>query len=56
MALNPRLAGAYANLGVVYIRRKQWTKALEMLYRAERLAPQVAGIRLNIGLRLLPAE
>src|SRR5882762_168076 len=50
LALNPRLAGAYANLGVVYMRRKQWTKALEMLNQAERLAPQVAGIRLNIGL------
>src|SRR5260370_42267253 len=50
LALNPRLAGGYANLGVVYMRRKQWTKALEMLYKAERLAPQVAGIRLNIGL------
>ena len=32
------------------MRRKQWTKALEMLDKAERLAPQVAGIRLNIGL------
>src|SRR5216684_1295369 len=50
MALNPRLGGAYANLGVVYMRRKQWTKALEMLDKAERLAPQVTGIRLNIGL------
>jgi tetratricopeptide (TPR) repeat protein len=50
LALNPRLAGAYANLGVVYMRRKQWAKALECLDKAERLAPQVAGIRLNIGL------
>jgi tetratricopeptide (TPR) repeat protein len=50
LALNPQLAGAYANLGVVYMRRKQWTKALEMLNKAEQLAPQVAGIRLNIGL------
>jgi tetratricopeptide (TPR) repeat protein len=50
LALNPQLAGAYANLGVVYMRRKQWTKALEMLSKAERLSPQVAGIRLNIGL------
>jgi tetratricopeptide (TPR) repeat protein len=50
LALNPQLAGAYANLGVVYMRRKQWTKALEMLNKAERLAPQVAGIRLNLGL------
>lgn len=48
--LNPQLGGAYANLGVVYMRRKQWTKALEMLRHAERLMPQVSGIRLNIGL------
>jgi tetratricopeptide (TPR) repeat protein len=32
------------------MRRKQWTKALEMLRHAERLLPQVAGIRLDIGL------
>src|SRR5258708_39862762 len=38
LTLNPRLAVAYANLGVVYMRRKQWTKALEMLYKAKRLA------------------
>jgi tetratricopeptide (TPR) repeat protein len=50
LALNPQLGGAYANLGVVYMRRKQWTKALEMLHQAEHLLPQVAGIRLNIGL------
>ena len=50
LLLNPQLAGAYANLGVVYMRRKQWTKALEMLHHAEHLLPQVAGIRLNIGL------
>ncbi len=50
LALNPQLAGPYANLGVVYMRRKQWTKALDMLHHAEHLLPQVAGIRLNIGL------
>ena len=50
LALNPQLGGAYANLGVVYMRRKQWTKALEMLHQAEQMLPQVAGIRLNIGL------
>src|SRR5258708_38332624 len=32
------------------MRRKQWTKALDMLHQAERRMPQVAGIRLNIGL------
>jgi tetratricopeptide (TPR) repeat protein len=50
LAVNPQLGGAYANLGVVYMKRKQWTKALEFLEKAERLLPQVAGIRLNIGL------
>ena len=32
------------------MRRKQWGKALQDLEKAERLMPQVAGIRLNIGL------
>lgn len=32
------------------MRRKQWTKALEMLRKAQALMPQVAGIRLNLGL------
>jgi tetratricopeptide (TPR) repeat protein len=50
LALNPQAGGAYANLGVVYMRRKQWTKALEMLRKAQRLLPREPGIRLNIGL------
>jgi len=50
LAIDPKAGGAYANLGVVYMRRKQWSKALEMLHRAEPLMPEVAGIRLNIGL------
>jgi tetratricopeptide (TPR) repeat protein len=50
LAADPQAGAAYANLGVVYMRRKQWTKALEMLRHAERLLPQVPGIRLNIGL------
>ena len=50
VAANPKVGGAYANLGVVYMRRKQWTQALEMLRKAEHLLPEVAGIRLNIGL------
>ncbi len=48
--MNPEVAGAYANLGVIAMRRKQWPQALERLRKAEHLAPQVAGIRLNIGL------
>jgi tetratricopeptide (TPR) repeat protein len=50
LQINPQAGGAYANLGVVYMRRKQWSKALDMLQKAEHLMPQVAGIRLNIGL------
>jgi tetratricopeptide (TPR) repeat protein len=50
LALDPGLVGAHANLGVVYMRRKEWTKALSELETARRGAPQVAGIRLNEGL------
>jgi tetratricopeptide (TPR) repeat protein len=50
LSKNPADAGAHANLGVVYMRRKQWPQALEQLRAAEKLAPGVPGIRLNIGL------
>jgi tetratricopeptide (TPR) repeat protein len=50
LRIDPDIAGAYANLGVISIRRRQWEEALGMLRKAEQLAPQVAGIRLNIGL------
>ena len=50
LQLDPQAGGAYANLGVVYMRRKHWSKALAELQKAEHLMPQVAGIRLNIGL------
>jgi Flp pilus assembly protein TadD len=50
ISTHPQVAGAYANLGVVYMRRKQWAHALEMLNKAEHLMPEVPGIRLNIGL------
>ena len=47
---DPNSAGAYANLGVIAMRRQNWSAALDLLHKAERLAPSVAGIRLNIGL------
>ena len=50
LQLDPQSGAAYTNLGVVYMRRKQWTKAISALEKAERLRPQVAGVRLNIGL------
>ena len=50
LALDAGVAGAYANLGVIHMRRKQWPQALAMLRKGEKLAPAMAGIRLNIGL------
>src|SRR5215471_13820202 len=50
LEIDPRAGAAYANLGVVYMRRRQWAKALETLDKAQALMPKVAGIRLNIGL------
>ena len=50
LEINPQAGAAYANLGVVYMRRKEWSKALAELQKAKKLMPQVAGIRLNIGL------
>jgi tetratricopeptide (TPR) repeat protein len=50
LAIDPKLAVAYINLGVIDMRRKQWPLALEMLRKAETLAPDMAGIRLNVGL------
>src|ERR1700686_265902 len=50
LAINPGVAGAYANLGVIQMRRNQWPQDLDILQKAEKLAPDVAGIRLNIGL------
>jgi tetratricopeptide (TPR) repeat protein len=50
LAVNPQVGGAYANLGVVYMKRKQWTEALGSLRKAEQLMPREAGVRLNIGL------
>jgi tetratricopeptide (TPR) repeat protein len=50
LALDPNSGAAYANLGVVHMRRKQWALALGDLEKASKLLPNVAGIRLNIGL------
>jgi tetratricopeptide (TPR) repeat protein len=50
LAADPGSAAAYANLGVVAMRRKEWDRALTLLRKAAKLAPEVSGIRLNIGL------
>lgn len=50
VSLDPRAAAAYANLGVIQMRRKHWNAAIVNLARAAKLAPQISGMRLNIGL------
>jgi len=50
LSANADDVGALANLGVVEMRRRRWPEALEMLRKAQTLAPGVPGIRLNIGL------
>ncbi|MDQ2774659.1 MAG: tetratricopeptide repeat protein [Acidobacteriota bacterium] len=46
----PEDLGARINLGVVFMREKNWKGALEYLREAEKRAPRITGIRLNIGL------
>jgi len=50
LATEPRAGAAYANLGVIAMRREQWDQALTLLEKAAKLEPKMAGIRLNIGL------
>ena len=50
LAAEPGNVGAHGNLAVVYMRRREWKPALAELRAAERLAPKMPGIRLNIGL------
>jgi tetratricopeptide (TPR) repeat protein len=50
LIVDPRSAAAYANLGVIAMRRKAWDRALQLLLKAEHLDPKMAGIRLNIGI------
>ena len=43
-------ASVYANLGVIGMRRRNWDEALKNLQKAEKLAPRMTGVRLDIGL------
>src|SRR6266404_5880777 len=47
---DPQAGAAYANLGVIAMRRKAWDHAITLLHKAQKLDPKMAGIRLNIGL------
>ena len=44
LVLDPNSTGAYANLGVVYMREKRWKSALAMLHKAEHLSPGVPDV------------
>src|SRR5208283_4854348 len=50
LSIDPKAGAAYANLGVIEMRRKNWDAALDNLKKAQSLSPKVTGIRLNIGL------
>jgi tetratricopeptide (TPR) repeat protein len=50
LVADPNAGAAYANLGVISMRRKNWDDALKKLNKAEKLSPKMAGIRLNIAL------
>jgi len=50
LSIDPQSGAAYANLGVIAMRRKEWDHALSLLRKAEKLEPKMSGIRLNIGL------
>ena len=56
LQVDPQSGGAYANLGVVYMRRKQWNKALENLQKAEHLHAADRGNPAQHRTRLLPPE
>ena len=50
LKLEPDSLPARANLGVVYMRREDWPRALAEFRTAERLAPNNPGVEVNIGL------
>ena len=49
-AIAPKDLRPHVNLGVVYMREKNWKRALEELRTSQKMAPQIPGIRFNIGL------
>jgi tetratricopeptide (TPR) repeat protein len=50
LSVDPQSGAAYANLGVIAMRRREWDHALTLLQKAEKLEPKMSGIRLNVGL------
>ena len=56
LAADPNSAGAYANLGVIAMRKQEWQHALDLLRKADQLAPTVRGYPVEHRPGLLPAE
>jgi len=50
LVADPQAGSAYANLGVIAMRRKDWGRAILLLRKAEKLEPKMTGIRLNLGI------
>ena len=47
LVLDPKAGAAYANLGVIEMRRKNWDEALKNLQKAQTFSPNVPGVRLK---------
>jgi len=47
LVADSRAGSAYANLGVIAMRRKDWDHAIMLLHKAQKLEPKMAGIRLH---------
>jgi len=50
IARNPRFAGAYLNLGIVYHQQKKYSDAINVLKTAVQLDPHVLGSQLFLGI------
>src|SRR5437879_6889438 len=50
LSVDARAGSAYANLGVIAMRRKEWDRAIALLRKAEMLEPKVSVIRLKTEL------
>ena len=56
LAMDPRSAAAYCNLGVIYLRARRTEDAIAALENAQRLTPEDIGIDINLGIAFFRAE
>ena len=50
LRLDPQSVAALSNLGVVYMRKEKYDRAIQAFLKAQKLNPSVPGISLNLGL------